>query len=210
MFWSQAPNIIHVYFSLYKNTVLSGGFFRQSQNFQKWGNLYLLCLRQSFFFFLRFKKFPIENEIQDKIFAYSNFCDLKEIAGKNPPKINGYAVYTLYLQCNKIQGTHSRQLGFIQNCHISCNFCSKILRFFFCDHSRLPIGPSTPNLTTTSIKTIAASRTFPAKLVFSRVLFLKIHSELYQMLWYTLTCNFIFSCTFLQLTFIQRKHFVSI
>lgn len=44
---------------------------------------------------------------------------------------------------------------------------------FFCDHSRLPIGPSTPNLTTTSIKTITTSRTFPAKLVFSRALFLE-------------------------------------
>lgn len=77
---------------------------------------------------------------------------------------------------------------------------------FFCDHLRLPIGPSTPNLTTTSIKTITTSRTFPAKLVFSLDLFLKNHLELYQMLWYTLTCNFIFSCTFLQLIFIQRKH----
>lgn len=37
-----------------------------------------------FFFFLKFKKFPIENEMQDKIFAYSNFCDLKEIAKKIP------------------------------------------------------------------------------------------------------------------------------
>lgn len=87
--------------------------------------------------------------------------------------------------------------------------CSRIIRGFFCDHLRLPIGPSTPNLTTTSIKTITTSRTFPAKLVFSRALFLKNHLELYQMLWYTLTCNYIFSCTFLQLIFIQRKHFVS-